>query len=132
TFNNTSIGTMNVTTTSGFGIDSDGVGVNALNNAGTLNWATAPYSVPISVVAFTNSATVNVNSGTLNLTSSGTDSGQYVVASGSGLNFNGTRSWTGTAVLNATSAGTVNVSGALSIDATNTIPASLAGFNLQS
>ncbi len=114
-------------------------GTNAFNNTGTLNKTTA--TVADVSVAFNNAATgiVTVNGGTLGLSGTGTDAGNYTVASGATLNLASTRSFgTGSGVAGAgllqVSSGTVdfNAGSTLGIATTGSflLSSGTANFNL--
>ena len=101
----------------------------ALTNSGTANFAASQTLDG----AFTNTGTVNVDGGSLRLTSGGTDTGIYAVDAGNTLDFGG-----GTRTLDAgagvTGAGTLLVSGGttnvnVAHGANTTILAGTANFN---
>ena len=104
-------------------------GAGTFNNAGTLDKSAAGTQA-FGVATFSNAGTVNVNSGTLQVTTGGTDSGTYNVATGTALNFaSGTRNLnTGSNIAGlgafAVSGGTTNVRGSLGITATGTVSTS--------
>jgi filamentous hemagglutinin family protein len=82
TLNNASGGTFEVTALGTGPINSNAVGANRLNNAGTFNWNRASTGSISAISAFNNSGQLNVQSGTLNMSSPFTQTGSLEVAAG--------------------------------------------------
>ena len=110
TLTNAAGATLNLTSTFATPIDFF-TGTATLNNAGTLNLTVAGAHTISGSIVFNNTGTVNVDTGTLIIGGSGTDTGTYAVDAGTTLNLSG-----GTRNLNTgsniTGAGAFAVSGA--------------------
>ena len=105
--NNLAGGVFNVTGEGDFNQSS--AAAHAFNNSGTFNKTGAGTTTDFTAVAFNNSATMNVNAGTLNLNSGGSNAGVMDVAVGTTLNFNGTFSHAAGGTVSG--AGTINFPG---------------------
>jgi filamentous hemagglutinin family protein len=77
--NNASGGTFEVTTSSAAPIDSNAAGTNTLHNAGTFNWSSPSPGSVARLSAFNNTGQLNVRSGTLNMSSPFTQTGNLEV-----------------------------------------------------
>lgn len=82
TLNNAASGSFEITTPLAAAIDSNAVNANTVNNAGMFNWKSASTGSVSGISAFNNSGELNVQSGTLDMSSPFTQTGSLEVAAG--------------------------------------------------
>jgi RHS repeat-associated protein len=128
-------------------MNTGGSGTGTFNNSGILTLSASTSVADIDAqLSFNNAGTVNVNAGTLRLGASGTDTGHYVVATGTSLQFTGiystmrtlteTSSITGGGdiffirAVGQNSGGTITIGGMYAVTGSTTIQTGIDDFSM--